>query len=406
MHVLAPADLRRPQRLLRTRTPWTALLYLLCEAAAGAVAITSWFTVVLIPVWLLAWPRLERWLIPLAGHTRPQVHRTRWEMRWQDAVLVLLTAPLAALVGLAGFFLLILITMLFATPFVVASGRQITGWDADHVLPSVPTAILAPLAGVILVALILWAATALAYGWAWLSVMLLRDDAKRLAAQVEALGAEAVRTGDAIALERRALEQDLHDGAQMHLSAAGMRLGMVQLDVEALPDGSVRTELLDGLDAVREQLDLANGSVRSAASGLVPPALRDGGLETALTELARSVPLDVELECEVSRLPAGLEQSVYLVASEALTNVVRHAGAHRARIRCGADERASGVRALLLEVSDDGRGGAEPTGTGLVSMRARARALGGTFDLSSPVGGPTTLRVEVPVRETDEEEPS
>lgn len=401
MHTLAPSDLRRPQRLLRTRAPWTAIVYLVCEALGGLIAMGSWFTVVLIPVWLLVWPRLEERLVSLAGHRRPVVTRRRWEMRWQDVVLVLLTAPMAVLVGFSGFLLLIVLGMLLGAPFVAATGRQLTGFDPDHVLPTVPTAIIAPLLGLLLVFLLLWGVTALAYGWGWLSVRLLRDDAKRLAAQVEALGAQAVRSGDAIALERRALERDLHDGAQMHLSAAGMRLAMLQLDAESLPEqpGDTRREdLLDGLDAVRQQLDLAARSVRSAARGLVPSALRDGGLDQALAELVRSLPIDVDLVCRGPRLSENLEQSLYLVASEALTNVVRHADARRAEVTCTLEDGT-----VVLQVSDDGRGGAEETGTGLVSMRARARALGGSFELSSPVGGPTVLRVRVPahVREPD-----
>src|SRR5699024_5799631 len=137
--------------------------------------------------------------------------------------------------------------------------------------------------------------------------------------------------------------------------------------------------------------DLGGRSVREAARGLTAPVLRDGGLQDALRELARALPLATELTCDVPRLPEELEHSVHLVAREALTNVVRHSGAQQVRIRCVI---SGGT--LILEIIDDGSGGAEPTGTGLVSVQARARRLGGTLELESPDGGPTTLLLRVP----------
>jgi len=286
---------------------------------------------------------------------------------------------------------------------VVAGGGTLTGIDASQELPALPTAVLAPLLGLVLLALLLWGAVALAWGWGRVSVLLLVDVERRLAEPVDALSLETVRREDAIALERRVLRRDLHDGAQMHLSAAAMRLGMLELDAEALSAGPGRTRVLEGLEAVREQVDLGAQSVRDAAQGLVPVALRDGGLCPALGEAAAALPFTAEVSCDVPRLREEVEQSLFLVASEALTNVVRHAEASRVRIRCGLD--GGDARLLVLEVADDGRGGAEPTGTGLVSITARLRGLGGTCTVDSPVGGPTVLHVRVPlddVRRTTE----
>ncbi|UYG17712.1 histidine kinase [Brachybacterium huguangmaarense] len=253
---------------------------------------------------------------------------------------------------------------------------------------------LAPLLGLVLLALLLWGAVALAWAWGRVSLLLFVDVEARLAAQVDALSLETVRREDAIALERRVLQRNLHDGAQMHLSAAAMRLGMLELDAETLPAGPGRTRVLEGLEAVREQLDLGAQSVRDAAAGLVPLALRDGGLCPTLREAAAALPLACEVSCDVPRLRESVEQSLFLVASEALTNVVRHAEASRVRIRCALDD---GGRALALEIADDGCGGAEPTGTGLVGIAARVRGLGGTLAVSSPEGGPTALRVRMPL---------
>lgn len=392
MHRLESSALLRPLRLLRTRAPWTALLYLAAQALAGAVSIAVWFTVLLIPVWLVIWPRCEQRLLPLAGRSALALRRGRWELRWQDVVLVLLTAVMAVAAFFLGITVVVVLGTLLAVPFAAAAGREITSWDGDQVLPMFPTVILAPLLGLLLLLLVLWGVTALAYGWSALSTALLRDEERRLAAQVDALSTEAVRLGDSIALERRALERDLHDGAQMHLSAAGMRLAMLRLDVEDLVAGDAeREQLLAGLDEVQQQLDLGGNAVRDAAGGLVPSSLRDGGLTGALEELAASVPLPVALECSVPRQSEALEQSLLLIAREALTNVVRHSGAERAAIRCVQQD---GV--VLLEVSDDGHGGAEPTGTGLVSMHARARSLGGTLAVTSPEGGGTSLVLRVP----------
>lgn len=392
MHRLEPSDLRHPLRLLRTRAPWTALLYLAAQTLAGAVSIMVWFTVLLIPVWLMVWPRCEQRLLPLAGRPALTVPRGRWELRWQDVVLVLLTAVMAVAAFFLGIIVVVVLGTLLAVPFAAAAGREITSWQGDQVLPLFPTVVLAPLLGVILLLLVLWGITALAYGWSALSTALLRDEEKRLAAQVDALSTEAVRLGDSIALERRALERDLHDGAQMHLSAAGMRLAMLRLDIEELVAGdAAREQLLAGLDEVQQQLDLGGHAVRDAAGGLVPSSLRDRGLAGALEELAASVPLPVTLQVSVPRQAEALEQSVLLIAREALTNVVRHAGADQATIHCMQEQDR-----VLLEVSDDGRGGAEPTGTGLVSMHARARSLGGSFTVTSPAGGGTRVRLDVP----------
>lgn len=416
MHQLTAADLRRPWPLLRTRAPWTALLYLLIESAAGTVAMASWVSVILIPLWLLAWPRIEQQAVRLAGvRIRPR-RRGRWELRWQDVVLVMLTAVIAMGAFLIVVVLATVLLMLFTAPFVIASGRTPTLWDADQELPALPVAILAPLIGIVLVALLLWAAAALAYGWASISAALLGDEEKRLAAQVEALGDENVRIQEAVSQQRSALERDLHDGAQMHLSAAGMRLALMRLDAEALPAGPARGALLEGLDDLEHQISATAASIRSSVTGLVPDLLRDEGLPAALTALTDALPIASEVHVEVPRLPEETERAVHLIVSEALTNIARHARARHVVMQCtldpdgpggtddpdgsdGADDRDDAVdaRLLRLAVRDDGIGGAEPTGMGLVGMSARARALGGTLVVTSPPGGPTEVSARIPI---------
>lgn len=384
---------------MRSRAPWTSLLYLILQAAAGAVSLGVFFTVLLIPVWLLAWPRAEARLLPLAGRTALRVTRPTGQMRWQDVVLVLLTAVMAAAMFFVGIVLVVVIGTLFATPVAVLAGREATWGSADQAIPPMLAIIVFPVLGLIALFFALWGLTALAYGWSGLSTALLRDEESRLAAQVETLGDMTVQLDDSVALERRVLEQNLHDGAQMHLSAAGLRLAMLQLDAEQLPDGEARSTILTGLEEVREQLDLGGESVRNAVSGLVPTVLRDGGLQSAIAELARALPLETTTECTVPRLAMSLEHSVHLIAHEAITNVVRHSGAQNVSIRCTLEDPtlADAPSILHLEIVDDGRGGAVSTGTGLISMRARARSLGGILTVDSPEGGPTIVDLKVPV---------
>lgn len=384
---------------MRTRAPWTSLLYLVLQAAAGVVSLGVFFTVLLIPVWLLAWPRAETRLLPLVGRPALRVARRPGQMRWQHVVLVLLTAVMAAAMFFVGIVLVVVIGTLFATPVAVLAGREATWGAADQVIPSMLVIIVFPVLGLIALFFALWGLTALAYGWSGLSTALLRDEESRLAAQVEALGDMTVQLDDSVALERRVLERNLHDGAQMHLSAAGLRLAMLQLEAEQLPVGEARSTILTGLDEVREQLDLGGQSVRNAVSGLVPTVLRDGGLQAAIAELARAVPLETTTECTVPRLPISLEHSVHLIAHEAITNVVRHSDAQTVSIRCTLDDPpTTGTPSILhLQITDDGRGGAVSTGTGLISIGARARSLGGILTLDSPEGGPTVVDLNVPV---------
>jgi signal transduction histidine kinase len=127
--------------------------------------------------------------------------------------------------------------------------------------------------------------------------------------------------------------------------------------------------------------------------GIHPVILEDRGLDAALSAIVARSPIPVDLDITIGeRPPATVESAAYFVVSEALTNVARHSDATRARVAIAR----RGDR-LLVEVSDDGRGGADPSqGTGLAGLAERAAAMGGTMDVLSPTGGPTTLLVELP----------
>lgn len=205
-------------------------------------------------------------------------------------------------------------------------------------------------------------------------------------ATVEASRAEVV---DAAEAERRRIERDLHDGAQQRLVALAMSLGMAKEKMDSDP---VAARAL--VDEAHREAKNALVELRDLARGLHPPVLTDRGLHAAVAGLASRAPVPVEVDLRVTRrAPPSVEGIAYFVISESLTNVARHSGARRARALV-ADE---GSR-LVVEVSDDGIGGAsDERGSGLRGLADRVRAVDGTFRVTSPPGGPTTVRAELPL---------
>ncbi len=204
-------------------------------------------------------------------------------------------------------------------------------------------------------------------------------------ADLRASRARIVKAGDE---QRRRLERNLHDGAQQRLVSAVLMLRMAQTRLTSNP-GAVG-ELLES--ATRE-LDGGLEELRELARGLHPGTLTDNGLLRALEVLAERLPLSVELDVPEERLPEHVEATAYYIASEALTNVVKHAGATSAAVRVQPDGEM-----LRLVVADDGRGGADPeAGTGLLGLRDRAEAAGGTLFVISPPGRGTTITVALPL---------
>ncbi len=210
---------------------------------------------------------------------------------------------------------------------------------------------------------------------------------ERLARRVETLEttrAGAVEEQDA---ERRRIERNLHDGAQARLVALGMSLGMAEQKFRTDPEGARRL-LAEARTGVAEAL----GELRDLARGVYPPVLSDRGLGAALDSLADRSPLETTVDVELDERPAPqVEAAAYFVAAEALANAAKHSGARRVSISVG---RAAG--GLVVEVTDDGRGGADPAGSGLAGLRRRVEALDGDLSVTSPSGGPTTVRAELP----------
>ncbi len=209
-----------------------------------------------------------------------------------------------------------------------------------------------------------------------------------LHARLEDLAASRARIVTAGDVERRRLERNLHDGAQQRLVTIALSLRLALAKLEADPVAA-RAILGDAGDELTVALD----ELRELARGLHPAVLADRGLRAAVEMLAGRAPVVVEIdEVPDERLPEPVEAAAYYLIAEALTNVAKYAGASTARIRVATN--ASGV---IVEVSDDGVGGADPAnGSGLRGLADRVEALGGALQVQSPAGGGTSLRAEIP----------
>src|SRR6266542_1613426 len=218
-------------------------------------------------------------------------------------------------------------------------------------------------------------------------LMIVREitDRKRQQAELEASRARIVAAGDE---ERRKLERNLHDGAQQRLVSLSLSLRLAQGRIRTDPEGTARL-----LDASREELAQALEELRELARGIHPAVLTDRGLDAALEALAARTPLPVEIEGPAGELPAQVVAAAYYVVSKALANVTKYAHASSVKVTIG---RSNGY--ALIEVEDDGVGGADPLrGSGLRGLDDRIASLGGKLAVDSPPGVGTRVRAEIPL---------
>ncbi|MET0951878.1 MAG: histidine kinase [Aeromicrobium sp.] len=187
---------------------------------------------------------------------------------------------------------------------------------------------------------------------------------------------------------RRTIERDLHDGAQQRIVSLGLDLRAAQA---AVPGD--HPELRDRLDRGVDTLSQIHTDLQELSRGIHPAILSRGGLAAALKTLARRSPVPVALSIAIpTRLPDSVEVTAYYVVAEALTNTAKYAQASEVVISAVAHD---GV--LDLVVGDDGVGGAETgSGSGLIGLHDRIDIAGGTMTVTSPVGGGTTLTVQIP----------
>ena len=209
-----------------------------------------------------------------------------------------------------------------------------------------------------------------------------------LTLRVRHLAQTRSETIDAGAAEIRRIERDLHDGAQARLVAMGMTLSVAHDLLATSPEAAGRL-VLEARDASAKAL----AELRILVRGIHPPVLADRGLADAIRALALDTCLNVTVTADLpGRPPAPVESAGYFVVSELLANVAKHAGADRTWI----DIRYS-AGMMRIGVTDNGCGGADPrAGTGLRGIERRLAAFDGVLAISSPVGGPTEMNMEIP----------
>jgi signal transduction histidine kinase len=294
-----------------------------------------------------------------------------WRVRWTDPAswrdvrftAVLPVAGLAAAVPPAG----------------------IVGAVAGLAQPSLALRVIGVLSAVVAVA------TA-PYAWRSAAVVAVRflgaSPAMALADRVDELTAQRADTTVAQAAEIRRIERDLHDGAQARLVALGLSLATMEKLIETDP-ARARELVLEARTGAATSLT----ELRELVRGISPPVLTERGLVDAVRAFALDSPLETSVSTDLRpRLDPPIESALYFGIAELLTNAVKHARATRARISITRDDTH-----LVVEVEDDGRGGATVhAGGGLAGLRRRLAVFDGTLEITSPAGGPTRARMAVP----------
>jgi signal transduction histidine kinase len=206
--------------------------------------------------------------------------------------------------------------------------------------------------------------------------------------RVEELTEDRTEILEAVSTERRRIERNLHDGVQQRLVALGIDLGLASSKLADDPAAAA-----EHLAAAREKIRTAIGELRTIGRGLHPAILEDRGLDAALSAVVAGAALPINVDCQIQpALPSDTEETAYFVVSEAVGNILKHSHA-----RVGSIDVVGDGRTLVMTITDDGRGGASlEGGTGLAGMAARVRGHDGSLTVSSPQGGPTVLRVELP----------
>jgi signal transduction histidine kinase len=324
------------------------------------------------------------------------LERYRWMMRdratWRDLRWLITDAT-------AGFTMAVLaFTLPFYGPYgwVLAAGvwRPIvhasgTVWYTFVPVHGQGTALLAGLLGFGYAGLGLWLTPKIMDAHARMTAAFLRPTGEReLERRVARLTETRSDAVDTQAAELRRIERDLHDGAQARLVAMGMSLGAIEHLLERDPEKARRL-----LAEARESSSKALTELRDLVRGIHPPVLAERGLGDAVRALAMASPLRTEVAIDLhGRAEAPVESAAYFAVSEVLTNAAKHSGAQRVWI----DLRHEGGM-LRIVITDDGRGGADPSGgTGLRGIERRLGTFDGVLAVNSPAGGPTIVTMELP----------
>lgn len=397
--------------------PWAALFMAWTrgiEASADYVGIVLVlalglaFTFLFGPLVAIPLGALERWRLGLvgggrreSGHREPVPGlwgwvRTRYTeaATWREVAYAGLMLPLAGATSMLTGFLLMLVVILVSAPFLLddvpGSVVNLGPVTLTSSAQAAPYTLLAPP----LLVTLLYVSAALACLHSLLARTLLVGPPKGvLHAELNQVTESRARLVNAFEYERRRIERDLHDGAQQRLVALSMDLGVARLDLE---EGSEADQRVVAAQTKANELIT---ELRELVRGIHPRVLTDRGLPAALEELADRCPVPVTVHARLGgRLPAHVEGTAYFVVAEALTNVCKHTEANAAAVHASTAPGAPGRSdTLVVEVTDYGTGGADPArGSGLTGLKDRVAVMGGTMELSSPEGGPTRIRVELP----------
>ncbi|WP_433436092.1 sensor histidine kinase [Nonomuraea sp. CA-141351] len=367
---------QRPLPFLGSAWPWRSAAYLLASVVPGAAVGVAVFATV--PLGWIAAP------IVLALSVPPIAWFERRRLRLVDGVPLpevpdrrRREAGLAVVTVLALWWIdLIMLAFTVGGPMILLLSPVVQPLANE-------AAAVASVAGVLLLPVAAYTITAWGGARGAMARAMLAPPGSELS---EVLRSRA-RLVDAFEMERRRIERDLHDGAQQRLVSLSMTLGLARLD---LPDDSPAGRLVD---RAHDEAKQALAELRELIRGVHSQVLTDRGLGAAVRDVAGRSPVPVDVDVELDgRLPAPVEVTAYYVVSEALANLAKHSQATRGVVTARV-ERGT----LVVEVRDDGAGGADPAkGTGLTGLADRLAVVGGKLSLSSPMGGPTLIRVEIP----------
>ncbi|MBM7493552.1 signal transduction histidine kinase [Micromonospora luteifusca] len=369
--------------VLHDRPPSVALMLFL--------AVGSLILLALAPIVSFGVAAIERWRLrlvdsrPLPASPWPGLAaRYRSAATWREVAYLFW---LGGFVPVAYWVLLLLVLLdlgMVTSPWLVGDAEPVVVWrPIETTGEAIPYAIVA----VLLLPVLCYAAGLLAAAQAAVARWALAWPVDATA--LREVARSRTRLVGAYEAERRRIERDLHDGAQPRLTSLTLQLGLARLDVPE--DSPAARPLAVAHDQARGLMVM----LRQLVHGIRPQSLTDLGLAGAVRELANAATIPVTVHADLpAELPEIVETTAYFVVSEALGNVARHAEATRAEVRLTTDGGD-----LVVEVSDDGHGGADPTrGTGLTGLADRVAAADGRLLLASPAGGPTLVRVELPCR--------
>ena len=419
----------------RTTATWRALCHLALDAPIGSIVFSICFTlavlslslIVILPAALLA-----SWLLFVSAHGIARIERTRfaalldltlddahptltgatpWKRhverlksvtRWKEVAYTLVHYPLGILTTATAFGVWSLSVALISLPAVI--GRlpgdtfRLASWELHG---GAGPWILAAVGVVFVVLVAPWTTVGLAEIDRFVGRGLLGRTARsEFVERVTDLETSRTAAVDSAEAERRRIERDLHDGAQQRLIAVAMSLGIAR---QRLDDDPAQARELVG--SAHDEVKSALKELRDLVRGIHPVILEDRGLDAALSAVVARCSVPVVLSVDVAPRPTpAVESAAYFIVSEALVNVVRHSQATAASV-----EIARRADRLTIAVADNGIGGAAPVeagaidggseregGSGLRGLADRVSALDGWMQIVSPVGGPTTLLVEVP----------